>query len=93
MDTGYRGGYSGYHEGGSYYPSQGYPKPSLWAGTSASTRHPDWYAPLERYISYEVDQADRAVEGIGRLERRMDDFAHVQMEMQACDVPPLSKDG
>jgi hypothetical protein len=28
-DTGYGGGYSGYHEGGSYYPSQGYPKPSL----------------------------------------------------------------
>jgi hypothetical protein len=22
-DTGYGGGYSGYHEGGSYYPSQG----------------------------------------------------------------------
>jgi hypothetical protein len=24
-DTGYGGGYSGYHEGGSYYPPQGYP--------------------------------------------------------------------
>jgi hypothetical protein len=28
-DTRYGGGYSGYHEGGSYYPSQGYPEPSL----------------------------------------------------------------
>jgi hypothetical protein len=28
-DTGYGGGYSGYHEGCSYYPSQGYPEPSL----------------------------------------------------------------
>jgi hypothetical protein len=36
--------------------------PSL---ASASARYPDWYAPLERYISYGVDQAERAVEGIG----------------------------
>jgi hypothetical protein len=28
-DTGYEVGYSGHHEGGSYYPSHGYPKPSL----------------------------------------------------------------
>jgi hypothetical protein len=28
-DTGYGGGYSGYHEGGSYYPSHSYPKPNL----------------------------------------------------------------
>jgi hypothetical protein len=28
-DTRYGSGYSGYHEGGSYYPSQGYPEPSL----------------------------------------------------------------
>jgi hypothetical protein len=27
-DTRYGGGYLGYHEGG-YYPSQGYPEPSL----------------------------------------------------------------
>jgi hypothetical protein len=45
-DNGYGGGYSGYHEGGSYYPSQGYPRPKplslpgtltgtlLWSGTS-----------------------------------------------------------
>jgi hypothetical protein len=38
---------------------------------------------LERYISYGVDHAERVVEGIGWLERRMNDFAHVQMEMQA----------
>jgi hypothetical protein len=38
---------------------------------------------LEQYISCGVDQAEHAVEGIGWLERRMDDFAHVQTEMQA----------
>jgi hypothetical protein len=82
-DTGYGGGYSGHHEGGSYYPSQGCPEPSLRAGTSASARYPNWYAPLEQYVSYGVDQADRDVEGIGQLEHWMDDFAHMQMEMQA----------
>jgi hypothetical protein len=51
--------------------------------TSTSARYPEWYAPLERYVSYGVDQAERAVEGIVQLEHRMDDFAHVQMEMQA----------
>jgi hypothetical protein len=81
-DTGYGGGYSHYNEGGSYYPSQGYPEPSLRAETSASARYPDWYTPLEQYVSYGVDQAEHAVEGIGRLEWRMDDFAHVLMEMQ-----------
>jgi hypothetical protein len=29
------------------------------------------------------DQAEHTVEGIGRLEHQMDDFAHVQVEMQA----------
>jgi hypothetical protein len=82
-DTGYVGGYSGHHEGGSYYPSHGHPEPSLRVGTFASAKYPNWYAPLERYVSYGVDQAERAVEGIGRLEHRIDDFAHVQMEMQA----------
>jgi hypothetical protein len=38
---------------------------------------------LERYVSYGVDQAERAVEGIGLFERWMDDFAHVETEMQA----------
>jgi hypothetical protein len=45
--------------------------------------YPNWYAPLERYVSYEVDQAERAVEGIRQLEHQMDDFVHVQMEMQS----------
>jgi hypothetical protein len=68
-DTGYGGGYSGYHEGGSYYPSQGYLKPRLRSGTSTSTRYPDWYTHLEQYVSYGVDQAERAIEGIEWLER------------------------
>jgi hypothetical protein len=38
---------------------------------------------LERYVSYGVDQAERMVEGIERIERWMDNFAHVQMDMQA----------
>jgi hypothetical protein len=37
---------------------------------------------LEQYVSYGVDQAERAVEGIGQLGRWMDDFVHVQMVMQ-----------
>jgi hypothetical protein len=82
-DTRCGGGYLGHHASGSYYPSHGYPKPGLRAGTSASARYPDWYAPLERYISYGVDEVEHMVEGIGWLERRMYDFAHVQTEMQA----------
>jgi hypothetical protein len=62
-DTGYGGGYSGYHEG-SYYPSHGYLRPSLRAGASASARYPDWYAPLERYVSYVVDKAEHVVKVI-----------------------------
>jgi hypothetical protein len=38
---------------------------------------------MEQYISYGVNQAKHAVEGIRRLEHQMDDFAHVQTEMQA----------
>jgi hypothetical protein len=72
-----------HHEGCSYYPSHGYTEPSLWAGTSAFARYPDWYAPFERYVSYGVDQVERMVKGIGWLEWQMDDFAHVQIEMQA----------
>jgi hypothetical protein len=59
------GGYLGHHENGRYYPSHGYPEPSPRARTSASARNPDWYAPLEWYVSYGVDQAEHAVEGIG----------------------------
>jgi hypothetical protein len=63
-DTGYGVGYLGHHEGGSYYPSHGYPEPSLRGGTSASARYLEWYAPLERYVSYGVDQAEHVVGGI-----------------------------
>jgi hypothetical protein len=38
---------------------------------------------LERYVSYGVDQAEHAVEGIGRSEQQIDDFATVKIEMQA----------
>jgi hypothetical protein len=54
-DTGYGVGYSGHHEGGSYYPSHGYLEPRLRARTSTSARYPDWYAPMEQYVSYGVD--------------------------------------
>jgi hypothetical protein len=59
--TRYGVGYSGHHEGGSYYPTHSYPEPSLLARTSASARYLDWYAPLERYVSYGIDQAKHAV--------------------------------
>jgi hypothetical protein len=76
LGTGYDngGGYLGHHESGSYYHSHDYPEPSLRAGTFASASYPDWYAPLERYVSYGIDQAEHVVEGIRGLERRMDDF-------------------
>jgi hypothetical protein len=45
-DTGYGGGYSSHHEGGSYYPSHSYPGPSLRARTSA--RYPDRYTHFEQ---------------------------------------------
>jgi hypothetical protein len=57
--------------------------PLMVTPSLASARYPNWHAPLERYISYGVDQAERAVEKIGRLKHWMDDFAHMQMEMQA----------
>jgi hypothetical protein len=37
---------------------------SLRAETSAFAWYPDWYAPLELYVSYGVDQAEHTVEGI-----------------------------
>jgi hypothetical protein len=64
-DTGYGGGYSGHHQGSSYYPSHSYPESTLQVRTSASARYPDWYATLEQYVGYGADQAKRAVEGIG----------------------------
>jgi hypothetical protein len=38
---------------------------------------------LERYVNYGADEAERVVEGIGQLKQWMDDFAIVQIEMQA----------
>jgi hypothetical protein len=45
---------------------------------------------LEQYVSYGVEQAERMVEEIRRLERQMDDFAHMQMEMQASIISQTS---
>jgi hypothetical protein len=70
-DTGYGGGSLEYQEGGSSYYPHSPPGLSRGVGTSASTRYPDWYYPLKRYISYGVDQAKRVVEGIGWLEHSM----------------------
>jgi hypothetical protein len=81
--TGYRSAIPGYEEGGrSYYP-HGTPGPSHGARTSASAEYPHWYYPLERYINYGVDQAERAVEGIVQIESRMGEFKHVQIEIHA----------
>jgi hypothetical protein len=38
---------------------------------------------LKQYVSYTVDQAERAMEGIGQLKQQMDDFATVQTKIQA----------
>jgi hypothetical protein len=51
--------------------------------TSASSEFPHWYYPLERYINYGVDQAECAVEGIGRIGSRMDEFERVHTEIHA----------
>jgi hypothetical protein len=82
-DTGYESGILGYHGGGSSYYPHNIPGPSHRAGISASTEFPHWYYPLERYIIYGVDQAQRAVEGIRWIKSRMDELEHVQMEMYA----------
>jgi hypothetical protein len=41
------------------------------------------YAPSERYVRYGDDKAERAVEGIRRLERWVDDVSTMQTKMQA----------
>jgi hypothetical protein len=68
-DTVYEGGYSEYQGGSSSYYPHGPSGLSHGVRTSASVRYPNWYYPLERYISYGVDQAQWAVEGVGRLDR------------------------
>jgi hypothetical protein len=45
---------------------------------------------LEQYVSYGVDQAERVVEGIRRLERQMDGFSHVPTEMQGSIISQAS---
>jgi hypothetical protein len=44
---------------------------------------PHWDYPLERYIGYGVDQTEHTVEGIRRIESRIEEFEHMQMEMHA----------
>ena len=77
-DTGYEGGYSEYHEGGSSHHPHGQPWYTRGAGTSASAHHPSLYSSLERDISYVADQAERVVEGIGRVKQRLEEHAHIQ---------------
>jgi hypothetical protein len=76
-DTGYEGGYSGHHEGSSYYPSHGYPGSSLRAGTSASITYPDWYSPMERYISYGLTK-------MSAQQRGSDNSSDRWMTLQPC---------
>jgi hypothetical protein len=83
----YEGDYSKYQEGGSSYYPHGSPGLSYGAGTSTSARYPDWYYPLKRYISYGVDQAEWAVEGIRRMEHTLEEFVHVQMELRSLSIP------
>jgi hypothetical protein len=66
-DTRYEGGHSEYQGSSSsysYYP-HGPSRLSHGAGISASAQYPNWYYPLERYISYGADQAERVMEGVG----------------------------
>jgi hypothetical protein len=76
-------GLPGYREGASSYYPQSTPRPSPKAGISTSAEFPHWFYPLERYISYGVHQAERAVKGIGRIESRMDEFKPVQTDIHA----------
>jgi hypothetical protein len=77
-DTGFGVGYSGHHEGGSYYPSHGYPEPSLRARTSTSARYLDWYTLLWSGMS---------VMGLTRLSTRWkgsDDSSDRWMTLHMC---------
>jgi hypothetical protein len=80
-DTGYGNSLPRYQEGGSSNYPHSTPGPSHRAGTSASIKFPHWYYPLERYIRYGVDQAEHMVEGIRRIESRIDEFERMQTEI------------
>jgi hypothetical protein len=68
-DTGYEGGYLEYQGcSSSYYPHGSFGL-SHGAETSTPAWYPDWYYPLERYITYGADQAQWVVEGVGQLNR------------------------
>ena len=49
---------------------------SLWLTTLVGT-------PLERDISYVADQAERAMEGVGRIEQRLEEQVHVQAKLRS----------
>ena len=34
-------------------------------------------------MSYVVDQAERAVEGVGRIDQRMEEHAHIQTDLRS----------
>jgi hypothetical protein len=72
----YQGGGSAYHPHNIHGASHG-------VGTSTTAEIPHWYYYLERYVRYGVDQAQCAVEGIGRVKCMWDEFEHVQTEMHA----------
>jgi hypothetical protein len=80
-DTGSGNGLLGYQEGGSSYYPHSTPGPSHRARTFTSAEFPHWYYPLERYISYGVDQAECAVEGIREIKSRIDEFGRMLMEI------------
>jgi hypothetical protein len=82
-DTGYGSSLLGYQEGGSSYYAHDTTGPSHGAKTYASTEFPHWYYPLERYISYRVDQVQCTVEGVGWIESKMDEFERTQTEVHA----------
>jgi hypothetical protein len=80
-DTGYRSDILEYQGGGRANHPHDILGPSHGVGTSATAEIPHWYYPLERYLSYGVDQAQHAVEGIGWVEHKLDEFKHMQMKM------------
>jgi hypothetical protein len=82
-DTGYVSSTPEYQGVGTAFHPHDIPGPSHGVGTSATLELPHWYYPLERFVSYGVDKAQPAVEGIGPVERRFDEREHVQTEKHA----------